>query len=118
MSKITDDFKNRFTKNAEDFNGVVLDVMQHLDKIDHVNNMCVSKPKGTQCQKCGEFGQDRRILRMSCLYDMNELKIPFILVEEEKRHGEYTLTVCKDCRGDWMQAIEKWFLKGGVEDNV
>lgn len=68
------------------------------------------KPKGTQCQKCGEYGEDRRTLRMSCLYEMNELKIPFKIIPREKGQDIYSLTVCKDCRGDWMGAIENWFL--------
>ena len=29
-----------------------------------------------KCARCGEFGDDRRTLWMSCLYDMSELGIP------------------------------------------
>ena len=54
---------------------------------------------------------DLRTLRMSCLYDMSELDVPFHVVEEldypHKR--EFALQVCKPCRADWMFAIEKWF---------
>lgn len=29
--------------------------------------------------------------------------------EEPRIRQYYTLRVCKECRGDWMSAIEKWF---------
>jgi len=54
---------------------------------------------------------DLRTLLMACMYEMSEMKdVPF----EQARDGErgrifYTLTVCKDCRGDWMKAIQQWF---------
>lgn len=64
------------------------------------------------CVRCGETNDpDLRTLWMSCLYDMSELKVPF----EKKADGEgrsknyYTLLVCKDCRADWLMAIENWF---------
>jgi len=56
------------------------------------------------CVRCGEVGQDRRTLRMECFYQMDELSVPFM-----KGDDEYTLRVCKDCRGSWLQAIESWF---------
>ncbi|HYE73562.1 MAG TPA: hypothetical protein VEF04_09525 [Blastocatellia bacterium] len=56
------------------------------------------------CQRCGEAGQDRRILWMACLYEMGELGLPF-----EKSDRFFTLRVCKDCRADWMSAIKTWF---------
>ena len=64
------------------------------------------------CQRCGENDYDRRTLWMACLYNMNELSIPFENKDIETEHGTrnfYTLRVCKDCRADWMQAIKKWF---------
>ena len=102
---------------------------------------------GEKCEKCGEYGEDRRTLWMSCLYAMEELGIPF---EQKRVEGKtypfvgmkeldflghknnpnyptitapqfspepdgsiernfYTLRVCKQCRGDWMQAIKAWF---------
>lgn len=30
---------------------------------------------------------------------------------EERQHGFYTLRVCKKCRAEWMNAIEKWFTE-------
>lgn len=61
-----------------------------------------------QCQKCGEFGEDRRSLLMSCLYEMSELNVPYERIEINGRKF-YMLRVCKDCRGDWLIAIEAWF---------
>lgn len=59
-----------------------------------------------ECQRCGDIDDDRRTLKMECFYDMNELNVPFSF--DEKQHC-YSLRVCKDCRADWMQAIEQWF---------
>lgn len=59
-----------------------------------------------KCQRCGEIGEDRRTLIMKCFYQMDEDKdIPFKKTEEG-----YTLLVCKNCRGDWMEAIHNWFV--------
>jgi len=63
-----------------------------------------------QCVRCGEIENDRRTLRMSCLYEMSEMKIPFKEVQHPDRANEFTLRVCKKCRGEWMKAIEAWFL--------
>lgn len=93
---------------------------------------------GEICQRCGEEGEDRRTLWMACFYAMSELNVPFeqaaILGKwcgkkgdrtleglgltvpewaeptgEERHHSFFTLRVCKDCRAEWMAAIEKWF---------
>lgn len=95
-----------------------------------------------KCQRCGERGEDRRTLWMACLYEMNELGLPlkqcrirgeylrktgkrksftgdvpvFKKPSGEDRDREnfnfYTLSVCKSCRADWMNAIKNWFNKG------
>lgn len=92
-----------------------------------------------KCARCGEVGDDRRTLWMACLYDMLELKLPFVqkaiqgIVMKHVRDKEiasfkvkvpefepiegaeprqwnfFTLLVCKDCRGEWMEAIAAWF---------
>ena len=91
-----------------------------------------------KCQKCGEEGEDRRTLFMSCFYAMEELGIPLDEIQIRgtfhakigvevlptiqatvpvfaKEGGTmdqrnfYTLRVCKECRGSWMAAIKKWF---------
>lgn len=115
-----------------------------------------------KCVKCGEKGEDRRILWMSCFYSMSEMKgIPFsevflygidsrkvkptkkikctstkldkdgkeIKISMMIPSGEYTtkakfrrklfytLRVCKECRADWMKAIENWFVTPKEEQN-
>lgn len=86
------------------------------------------------CARCGEQGADRRTLWMACLYQMDEFRVPFEQVAivgrlarferkgkygtaefgqpggEERSHPFYTLRVCKPCRGEWLAAIEQWFL--------
>lgn len=91
------------------------------------------------CQRCGDVDYDRRTLSMSCLYAMEELKLPFEQVQiygtrvekigekplfignymvpefdshegkELHKYNFFTLRVCKDCRADWMGSIKKWF---------
>lgn len=65
------------------------------------------------CQRCGEDGQDRRTLHMSCFYQMEELGLPFekmdFIADEGYPVQTYMLRVCKDCRAEWMEAIKKWF---------
>ena len=60
------------------------------------------------CQRCGEVDHDRRTLWMACFYEMKELGLPFLEIEESGRHF-YTLRVCKECRGTWMRYIQSWF---------
>ena len=69
-----------------------------------------------KCQRCKKDGQDRRTLWHACLYQMDELDVPFkiqwIQTSEDDfidKRAFYTLQVCKECRGDWMRYIEKWF---------
>ena len=45
----------------------------------------VVEQQGEQCVRCKEWGEDRRTLHMSCLYDMAELGIP---LEEYRLKGE------------------------------
>lgn len=42
---------------------------------------------------------------------MEELNIPFTKLEAifQDAPDSYALTVCKNCRADWMQAIKTWF---------
>lgn len=77
-----------------------------------------------QCQKCKETGDDHRTLWMSCMYEMNELNLPFIkkkisVIDNNNsttsenfsvyQQNFYTLRVCKECRAGWMAAIQEWF---------
>ena len=72
------------------------------------------------CQRCQEKDYDRRTLWMACFYEMKELGLP--LEERELECGEdkhrfYLLRVCKDCRGDWLGAIKKWFGERPVRES-
>lgn len=67
------------------------------------------------CQKCGNDEGDLRKLWMSCLYEMNEVGIPFGRSKDD-HHDFYTISVCKQCRGDWMMAIKNWFEEPIVEN--
>ena len=68
---------------------------------------------GTQrCSRCGEhtYG-DIRYLRMSCLYDMSEIKIKELIFNEQANN--YILPICKDCRSDFMfKCLPDWFYRG------
>ena len=71
-----------------------------------------------KCDRCGEEGPDRRTLYMACLYKMEEFDVPFKEVETDAGHF-YILVVCKNCRADWLQAIEDWFkAKPAQEEGV
>lgn len=61
-----------------------------------------------KCQRCNEIDDELRILFMSCGYEMNELELPFDIIETGKINS-YTLKVCKRCRSDWMHFIRLWF---------
>lgn len=68
------------------------------------------------CQRCHEVDDDRRTLIMSCFYEMDELRLPFkheYLSTHIQDQGQkfYTLRVCKECRADWLHAIQDWFGK-------
>lgn len=67
------------------------------------------------CQRCHEVDEDRRTFVMACFYEMDELKLPFkphVLKDDDLKHLFYTLRVCKDCRSQWMTAIQTWFNEG------
>ena len=62
------------------------------------------------CQRCGEGPDpDLRPLRMSCLYEMDELGMPFKHEKAPEGYQTYKLLVCKNCRAEWMAAVELWF---------
>lgn len=74
---------------------------------------------GEKCVRCGEVGQDRRTLVMSCGGDMQDpdpmtLHVPFQRLREPGKStskAPYTLRVCKQCRADWIAAIGQWFTE-------
>jgi hypothetical protein len=67
-----------------------------------------------ECQRCHEVGEDRRTISMACFYDMDELGLPFkqelMKSELNDQHRKlYTIMVCKQCRGSWMETQANWF---------
>ncbi|MFA4971584.1 MAG: hypothetical protein WC683_03145 [bacterium] len=94
--------------------------------------------EGEKCERCGSIGTDRRTLCMACFYDMRELGIPLMPIglhgvvvkscgddpkfgcaefeappykweEQATTYGLFSMRVCKGCRGEWMEAVQKWF---------
>ena len=72
-----------------------------------------------KCQRCGEYGYDRRTLWHACFYQMQELGLPFKVVEipgtDDGNRRFFTLRCCKDCRALWLQAMKDWFVNGPKE---
>ncbi len=66
-----------------------------------------------ECQRCKEVDEDRRSLWMSCFYEMDELKMPFVHKflkdADDSKYKFYTMRVCKNCRGLWMAMIKFWY---------
>jgi len=71
-----------------------------------------------KCQRCGETQDDLRTLWMACLYDMSEMNLPFALryLQCDEVNSIFTLLVCKNCRADWMLAIQGWFNTPPAEE--
>jgi hypothetical protein len=61
------------------------------------------------CMRCDmSMDGEGRTLFMACTYAMEEFDVPYSVTEVGDRKF-YTLKVCKNCRGEWMHSIEKWF---------
>lgn len=105
--------------------------------------MSLSEDDEDLCQRCGDRGEDRRTIWMSCFYDMNELGLPLDEVQITgvygKKTGErvvpgelklvapvftdtgsppreyrfFVLRVCKNCRAEWLLAKRSWFQEKG-----
>ncbi len=76
---------------------------------------------GEVCDRCGQPGQDRRTIWMTCGAVMNNPDdpttpdVPYQEVAVQLPEGILrktrfkTLRVCKQCRADWITAIGQWF---------
>lgn len=60
------------------------------------------------CTRCKSEEGDLRTLYHACLYQMEELGIPFDQVIIADRTF-YTIRVCKICRAEWLTSIKRWF---------
>jgi len=80
----------------------------------------------SQCARCQVHSEDLRTIRVTCAADMGELGIPFekervivgaalILSWHEDRN---LITVCKNCRADFMNAMSSWFKGYREEDHI
>jgi hypothetical protein len=96
------------TGEVIDYTKITKTIIWILKKRQDIMFAKLLEPEGEQCQVCKRTAEDMRTLRMSCLYDMTELDVPF--KSEDSEDGiSHTLRVCKDCRGSWMEAIENWY---------
>jgi|ERR1019366_8697506 hypothetical protein len=81
-----------------------------------------------QCQRCKKIQPGCITIYMSCAYDMTALNIPFrsVVIQghiQDRGRIFHTVRACKDCRGDWLEMIERWFSNiprkpKVTEDNV
>lgn len=61
-----------------------------------------------KCILCNAEGNDMRTLRISCMYQMDEV-IPEI--EPKDDIGIWHLTFCKTCRSSMLSSLEQWRLE-------
>jgi hypothetical protein len=59
------------------------------------------------CQVCGDVGEDRRNIYVSCLYDLGEVSDKFTRTED----NQYKVRVCKGCRVVFMDMLGN-FVEG------
>lgn len=79
--------------------------------------MSEEKKEQTACQRCLRRGEDLRTISVACGYNMSELSLPFktsTITEgsnptHERQHRFFTLSVCKECRADWLATQVNWF---------
>ena len=67
-----------------------------------------------KCQRCGEYGYDRRTLHMSCFYQMDELGLPF---GQYQVMGEATDKVGKKEIGDSGIFVTEFAKPTGKKNN-
>lgn len=66
------------------------------------------------CMVCGAKGQERRILFVSCLYNLKEVSPLFIdLYDTQQREKGFGLRICKGCRVTFLALLGAWIEKKG-----
>ena len=63
------------------------------------------------CQVCGDVGDDRRNIYVSCLYGLEEVSDKFTRTED----NQYKLCVCKGCRAVFMGMLGDFIECGGCK---
>lgn len=63
------------------------------------------------CQRCRVKSPDLRTLLLTCLYNLEETGIPFVVYDHIASDGRkfYALRICKECRGLFIRALMEWF---------
>lgn len=62
-----------------------------------------------ECQLCHAQGQDKRGLRISCLYAMEEVIDEMIDLHDVAGQAPgYYLRICKRCRADLLGMLQRW----------
>ncbi len=77
------------------------------------------------CSRCGVESADTRTIKVSCGASMSQLGIPFEAQDIQVSlpgMGTWTehrdmLTVCKNCRAAFMNAMSSWFNEKAEDDN-
>ena len=80
----------------------------------------------SQCARCQVHSEDLRTIRVTCAADMGELGIPFekervivgAALTQSWREDRNLITVCKNCRADFMNAMSSWFKGYREEDHI
>jgi hypothetical protein len=68
----------------------------------------IAKERGVYtCQVCGDVGEDRRTIYVSCFYALEEVSDKFAITED----NQYKLRVCKGCRAIFMDMLGN-FVEG------
>lgn len=60
------------------------------------------------CQLCHAHGEDKRSLRLSCLYAVHEVVPEAIDMHGIDESRDYYLRICKSCRGRFLTMLQEW----------
>lgn len=61
------------------------------------------------CRRCGKEDEDFRTLMMRCGYKLSELNVHWDNVQDGDRGDLYKTRICKRCRGQFMEALQKFW---------
>lgn len=62
---------------------------------------------GDLCMLCHAYGQDKRNLRVECMYAVEEVVPEALSLRDEGAHYYY-LRICKSCRGALLDHMATW----------
>src|SRR5688572_4468719 len=66
-----------------------------------------------ECQLCGAYGADKRMLKMRCFYDLKEVVPEFISLwavpdMSDDMKEMFFLQICKSCRARLLGKLQEW----------